>query len=214
MGFAVNCECCLLLSSRIVFCWNGFEIFSQFILCASVCFIYKVSTINWCTCFASKLYYMLLPTGYVDQSGMFSAVHSALANGGCIGIFPEGGSHDRTDLLPLKVRRSVLCTCMWFVWEWCGMRNGKAVCIFFVADAAASKSSVHFLSTFAILSWSSYILVYFYSGWRGSHRPWHPRKVRHQGSHCAHRSHLLQGSPVPRTTGGGVWRTYLHHSGM
>ena len=34
---------------------------------------------------------------------MFSAVHAALANGGCIGIFPEGGSHDRTDLLPLKV---------------------------------------------------------------------------------------------------------------
>jgi len=41
--------------------------------------------------------------GYVDQSGMFSSVHSALANGSCIGIFPEGGSHDNTDLLPLKV---------------------------------------------------------------------------------------------------------------
>lgn len=40
---------------------------------------------------------------YVDQSNMFDAVQSALAKGRCLGIFPEGGSHDRTDLLPLKV---------------------------------------------------------------------------------------------------------------
>lgn len=38
----------------------------------------------------------------VDQSEMFSAVYSHLKKGNCIGIFPEGGSHDRTDLLPLK----------------------------------------------------------------------------------------------------------------
>ena len=40
--------------------------------------------------------------GYVDQSKMFDAVQEALAKGSCLGIFPEGGSHDRTDLLPLK----------------------------------------------------------------------------------------------------------------
>lgn len=39
---------------------------------------------------------------YVDQSKMFDAVQAALAKGACLGIFPEGGSHDRTDLLPLK----------------------------------------------------------------------------------------------------------------
>mmetsp|Transcript_3409 Transcript_3409/g.5306 ORF Transcript_3409/g.5306 Transcript_3409/m.5306 type:complete len:681 (-) Transcript_3409:158-2200(-) len=39
---------------------------------------------------------------FVDQSKMFDYVHAALANGQCLGIFPEGGSHDRTDLLPLK----------------------------------------------------------------------------------------------------------------
>lgn len=38
----------------------------------------------------------------VDQSNMFHSVQAALANGQCLGIFPEGGSHDRTDLLPLK----------------------------------------------------------------------------------------------------------------
>jgi glycerol-3-phosphate O-acyltransferase/dihydroxyacetone phosphate acyltransferase len=39
---------------------------------------------------------------FVDQSAMFDAVHTALSRGQCLGIFPEGGSHDRTDLLPLK----------------------------------------------------------------------------------------------------------------
>jgi len=39
----------------------------------------------------------------VDQKVVYSRVLNQLASGGCIGIFPEGGSHDRTDLLPLKV---------------------------------------------------------------------------------------------------------------
>eukprot|EP01042_Synura_sphagnicola_P009615 gene9615-12335_t len=34
---------------------------------------------------------------------MFDKVHSALAGGKNLCIFPEGGSHDNTDLLPLKV---------------------------------------------------------------------------------------------------------------
>ncbi|OQS03655.1 glycerol-3-phosphate O-acyltransferase [Thraustotheca clavata] len=38
----------------------------------------------------------------VDQSHTFSEVYTALKRGNCVGIFPEGGSHDRTDLLPLK----------------------------------------------------------------------------------------------------------------
>lgn len=45
---------------------------------------------------------------HVDQSKMFDAVQAALANGQCLGIFPEGGSHDRTDLLPLKVTHITL----------------------------------------------------------------------------------------------------------
>ena len=39
---------------------------------------------------------------HVDQAHVFRHVHEALADGGCIGIFPEGGSHDNTELLPLK----------------------------------------------------------------------------------------------------------------
>ncbi|EQC30752.1 hypothetical protein SDRG_11512 [Saprolegnia diclina VS20] len=38
----------------------------------------------------------------VDQSHTFGDVYTALKRGNCVGIFPEGGSHDRTDLLPLK----------------------------------------------------------------------------------------------------------------
>ena len=38
----------------------------------------------------------------VDQSVVYNAVFDRLEAGGCVGIFPEGGSHDRTELLPLK----------------------------------------------------------------------------------------------------------------
>lgn len=44
--------------------------------------------------------YQCLP--YVDQTQMYASVYERLAEGGSLGIFPEGGSHDRTDLLPLK----------------------------------------------------------------------------------------------------------------
>lgn len=40
---------------------------------------------------------------YVDHSEIYSKVIDLLSSGGSISIFPEGGSHDRTDLLPLKV---------------------------------------------------------------------------------------------------------------
>jgi glycerol-3-phosphate O-acyltransferase / dihydroxyacetone phosphate acyltransferase len=39
---------------------------------------------------------------YVDQSKVYDAVFEELDAGGVVGIFPEGGSHDRPDLLPLK----------------------------------------------------------------------------------------------------------------
>lgn len=39
---------------------------------------------------------------HVDNTSMFSSCWECLGKGGCIAIFPEGGSHDRSDLLPLK----------------------------------------------------------------------------------------------------------------
>nr|CCA23410.1 glycerol3phosphate Oacyltransferase putative [Albugo laibachii Nc14] len=44
----------------------------------------------------------------IDQSKMFSEVYTHLKHGDCIGIFPEGGSHDRTDLLPLKAGVAIM----------------------------------------------------------------------------------------------------------
>lgn len=44
----------------------------------------------------------------IDQNAMFSSVYEVLGRGGTIGIFPEGGSHDRTQLLPLKAGVSMM----------------------------------------------------------------------------------------------------------
>lgn len=38
----------------------------------------------------------------INQSDVFDSVVKCLTDGDCVGIFPEGGSHDRSDLLPLK----------------------------------------------------------------------------------------------------------------
>eukprot|EP00953_Heterococcus_sp_UTEX-ZZ885_P028211 15055-Heterococcus_DN1.PRE.1 len=45
---------------------------------------------------------------YVDQSTVFDDVYDALSQGRNLGIFPEGGSHDRTDLLPLKIGVAII----------------------------------------------------------------------------------------------------------
>lgn len=45
---------------------------------------------------------------FIDQHEMYQHVYDSLKNGGAIGIFPEGGSHDRTDLLPLKAGVSLM----------------------------------------------------------------------------------------------------------
>ena len=44
----------------------------------------------------------------VDQTEVYAAVLNKLKAGGAIGVFPEGGSHDRTDLLPLKAGVSLI----------------------------------------------------------------------------------------------------------
>ncbi|KAG5458038.1 MAG: hypothetical protein BJ554DRAFT_1819 [Olpidium bornovanus] len=44
--------------------------------------------------------YKCLP--YIDQGDMYRTVYDRLNAGECVGIFPEGGSHDRYEMLPLK----------------------------------------------------------------------------------------------------------------
>ncbi|KAK8045249.1 acyltransferase [Apiospora rasikravindrae] len=50
--------------------------------------------------------YKLAPR--IDQSKVYQAVFDRLRSGGCVGIFPEGGSHDRTELLPLKAGVAIM----------------------------------------------------------------------------------------------------------
>lgn len=45
---------------------------------------------------------------HIDQTEMFNAVYQELESGGCIGIFPEGGSHDQPSLLPLKAGAAII----------------------------------------------------------------------------------------------------------
>jgi len=45
---------------------------------------------------------------HMDQSKVYEAVFQRIKEGGCIGIFPEGGSHDRTELLPLKAGLAIM----------------------------------------------------------------------------------------------------------
>ncbi|KAH6677125.1 hypothetical protein B0J14DRAFT_336110 [Halenospora varia] len=45
---------------------------------------------------------------HVDQTQVYEAVFETLRGNGCIGIFPEGGSHDRTQLLPLKAGIAIM----------------------------------------------------------------------------------------------------------
>ncbi|KAI9209183.1 uncharacterized protein BJ171DRAFT_485685 [Polychytrium aggregatum] len=50
--------------------------------------------------------YKVVP--HVDQSVMFKTVTERLKAGGCVGIFPEGGSHDRSEFLPLKAGVTIM----------------------------------------------------------------------------------------------------------
>jgi glycerol-3-phosphate O-acyltransferase/dihydroxyacetone phosphate acyltransferase len=45
---------------------------------------------------------------HIDQRKVFDTGSTHIINGGCIGIFPDGGSHDRPDLLPLKAGVSIM----------------------------------------------------------------------------------------------------------
>lgn len=44
----------------------------------------------------------------IDQKLVYHYVFEHLSAGNCLGIFPEGGSHDRTDMLPLKAGVAIM----------------------------------------------------------------------------------------------------------
>ena len=64
-----------------------------------------------------KRNYEILPK--INQEVVFKNVFETLNKDRCVGIFPEGGSHDRTQLLPLKAGACV------FVWGSYNLYNRK-----------------------------------------------------------------------------------------
>eukprot|EP01060_Flectonema_neradi_P006073 TRINITY_DN14057_c0_g1_i1.p1 TRINITY_DN14057_c0_g1~~TRINITY_DN14057_c0_g1_i1.p1 ORF type:complete len:637 (+),score=74.35 TRINITY_DN14057_c0_g1_i1:82-1992(+) len=56
----------------------------------------SLTPVDW----SGEACFQILPK--IDHNVMYKAVYSKLGSGGCIGIFPEGGSHDQTSLLPMK----------------------------------------------------------------------------------------------------------------
>lgn len=55
---------------------------------------------------STALFYKITPK--IDQSAMFEEVTKRFLQGRCVGIFPEGGSHDRPELLPLKAGAAIM----------------------------------------------------------------------------------------------------------
>ncbi|KAI9206208.1 glycerol-3-phosphate O-acyltransferase [Polychytrium aggregatum] len=47
-------------------------------------------------------------TPHVEQAELFNSVSQRLSEGRCVGIFPEGGSHDRSSLLPIKAGVAIM----------------------------------------------------------------------------------------------------------
>lgn len=54
----------------------------------------------------TDLEYKVIPK--IDQAALYTEVTKSLSEGTCICLFPEGGSHDRPDLLPLKAGVAVM----------------------------------------------------------------------------------------------------------
>ncbi|KAI9484616.1 hypothetical protein BDB00DRAFT_774547 [Zychaea mexicana] len=55
---------------------------------------------------AEDVTYKIIP--HIDQSTLYDQVHKRLAESGSIVIFPEGGSHDRSEMLPLKAGFAIM----------------------------------------------------------------------------------------------------------
>ncbi|KAI9346532.1 hypothetical protein BDR26DRAFT_855714 [Obelidium mucronatum] len=86
--------------------------------------------------------YKIIP--HVDQHEMFSAVVERLNQGECVGIFPEGGSHDRTDLLPLKAGGAIMALAAMAENEYLNVQIVPAGLNYFNAHKWRSRAVIEF----------------------------------------------------------------------
>lgn len=92
--------------------------------------------------------YKLAP--HTDQTKVYEAVFARLLNGGCVGIFPEGGSHDRTELLPLKAGVAIMALGALAEAPDCGLKIVPVGMNYFHAHKFRSRAVVEFGTPFEI----------------------------------------------------------------
>lgn len=92
--------------------------------------------------------YKLAP--HIDQTMVYQAVFDRLKAGGCVGIFPEGGSHDRTELLPLKAGVAIMALGTLADAPDCGLKVVPVGMNYFHAHKFRSRAVVEFGPPFEI----------------------------------------------------------------
>ncbi|KXX81579.1 Glycerol-3-phosphate O-acyltransferase 1 [Madurella mycetomatis] len=92
--------------------------------------------------------YKLAP--HIDQSEVYRAVFDRLKSGGCVGIFPEGGSHDRTELLPLKAGVAIMALGTLAEAPDCGLKIVPVGMNYFHAHKFRSRAVVEFGPPFEV----------------------------------------------------------------
>ncbi|KAH0548629.1 hypothetical protein GP486_007827, partial [Trichoglossum hirsutum] len=80
----------------------------------------------------------------VDQTQVYDAVFDRLNHGGCVGIFPEGGSHDRTELLPLKAGVAIMALGALVASPECGLKIVPCGMNYFHAHKFRSRAVIEF----------------------------------------------------------------------
>lgn len=81
---------------------------------------------------------------HVDQTKVYDRVFQDLEAGGCIGIFPEGGSHDRPDLLPLKAGVAIMALGALAANPECGLKIIPCGMNYFHAHKFRSRAVIEF----------------------------------------------------------------------
>ncbi|PLN85226.1 putative glycerol-3-phosphate acyltransferase Sct1 [Aspergillus taichungensis] len=87
---------------------------------------------------------------HVDQTAVYNAVFARLNAGGCIGIFPEGGSHDRTTLLPLKAGVAMMALGTLADNPDCGLKIVPCGMNYFHAHKFRSRAVIEFGTPFEV----------------------------------------------------------------
>ncbi len=87
------------------------------------------------------------PMSYND---MYSEVSTHLNNGNCLAIFPEGGSHDRSELLPMKAGIALMALTTLVEHPNCNLKIVPCGLSYFHADRFRSRAVVEFGPAFEV----------------------------------------------------------------